>query len=103
MTLYVDSSAWYAAIDRDDVDHERAVAVLDTGEPKVSSDHVLLETWRLLAYRVGRTIADRYWAAMLEGAAHVEIVGRGDLDVAFDVRHRSDDKPFRWPTAPPSP
>jgi predicted nucleic acid-binding protein len=94
VTIYVDSSAWYAAIDRDDVDHTRAVVVLDTDEPKVSSDHVLLETWRLLAHRVGWTIADNFWQAMLGDAAHVEIVGRGDLDAALEVRQRFDDQSF---------
>lgn len=92
--MYVDSSAWYAAIDRDDADHARAVEVLDTTEPKVSSDHVLLETWRLLAHRVGWAIADDFWQTMLDGAAHVEIVGRGDLDAALKARRRFDDQSF---------
>lgn len=94
MTLYVDSSAWYAAIDRDDVDHVRAVSALETDEPKVSSDHVLLETWRLLAHRVGWTIADRFWETMLAGAAHVECVERGDLDAALHTRQRFSDQSF---------
>lgn len=94
MSLYVDSSAWYAAVDRDDVDHDRAVAVLDTDEPKVCSDHVLVETWRLLAHRVGWHIADELWATMLGGAAHVEIVGTADLANAFGVREVFPDQRF---------
>lgn len=94
MTLYVDSSAWYAAIDRDDVDHVRAVAALDTDEPMVSSDHVLLETWRLVAYRMSWTLADNFWESMLGGAAHLAIVGRGDLEVGLEARKRFADQAF---------
>lgn len=94
MSLYVDSSAWYASVDRDDVDHERAVAVLDSNEPKVSSDHVLVELWRLLAHRVGWTIADRAWVSMLAGDMHIEIVGREDLERALQIRERYPDQAF---------
>lgn len=94
MSLYVDSSAWYASIDRDDVDHGRAVSALDSDEPRVSSDHVLVETWRLLAHRVGWRIADRFWSTMLDGDVHVEIVGRRDLDDALAVRRAFPDQSF---------
>lgn len=89
-------------MDRDDVDRERAVAVLDTEEAAVCSDHVLVETWRLLARWVGWHVADRAWSVMLHGDVHVEIVGRGDLERALTPARHSEASSSHWSIAHPS-
>ena len=48
MSIFVDSSAWYAAVDRSDRHNTRAKKLLGSEEPLVTSDHVLVETWRLV-------------------------------------------------------
>ena len=57
MTVFVDTSAFYAVFDREDVSHPRAVKVwrdLLTGEPDlVTNNYVLLETCALLQSRLG--------------------------------------------------
>ncbi|MBA3795710.1 MAG: PIN domain-containing protein [Chloroflexi bacterium] len=58
-TLFVDTSAFYAAVDRGDSSHHRAITVLGARDRLLTSDHVLRETWLLLRYRLGRHVAER--------------------------------------------
>ena len=41
MSLFVDTSIWYAAADASDASNGRAKAILAAGEPLVTTDHVL--------------------------------------------------------------
>ena len=59
MSLFVDTSVWYAAADSSDISNARAKAILANSEPLVTTDHVLVETWTLLRYRVHRQAAGR--------------------------------------------
>lgn len=85
MTLFVDSSTFYAAADRGDRQHERAVAILSAGEPLVTTDHVLVEAWLLLQRRLGTAIAERFWDGLRSGAARIEPVGPADLERAWSI------------------
>lgn len=94
MSLFVDTSAWYAAADSDDVSNARAREILGTGEALVTSDHVLLETWTLLRWRIGRVAADRFWSGLRAGAAHLEMVGRADLEAGWIIAGAFPDQDF---------
>jgi len=94
VTLFVDTSAFYAAADSGDRAHERAREVLGGGEALVTSDHVLVETWILLRHRLGREAAERWWSAVREGAAQVESVGPADLEVAWGIGQAFADQDF---------
>ncbi len=48
--------------------------MLGVGDRLLTSDHVLIETWLLLRYRLGRYAAERFWAAFI-GAAGIAIAG----------------------------
>lgn len=94
MTLFVDTSAFYAAADAGDSSHGRAIAVLGAGEPLVTTDHVLVESWLLLRHRLGPDAARRFWAAIRSGAASVEPVLAADLEVAWDIGEAFEDQDF---------
>lgn len=94
MSLFVDTSAWYAAADRSDASHARARAVLGAGEALVTSDHVLVESWILLRYRLGRPAAERFWEGLRGGVAEIEPVGTGDLAVAWALGEAFPDQDF---------
>jgi len=94
VSLFVDTSAWYAAADRGDRSHARAKAFLSAGERLVTSDHVLTETWILLRHRLHRTAAERFWEGLRSGAACVETVSPADLQVAWAVGERFSDQDF---------
>jgi len=85
MSLFVDTSVWYAAADSSDLSNIRAKAILANGEPLVTTDHVLAETWTLLRYRVHRHAAERFWEGLRNGTAAIEPVGTADLEAAWQI------------------
>lgn len=94
MSLFVDTSVWYAAADRGDRSNARAKAVLGAGEDLVTSDHVLVETWTLLRWRLGREGAERFWDALRTGGAAIEPVGAADLETARAIGEAFSDQDF---------
>ena len=94
MSLFVDTSVWYAAADSTDAGNARAKAILAAGEPLVTSDHVLLETWTLLRYRIHRRAAERFWEALRSGVATIEPVGLADLEAAWQIGVSYRDQDF---------
>ena len=94
MSLFVDTSAWYAAADEGDRHNDRAKTVLGSGERLVTSDHILVETWFLLRYRLHRSAAERYWEAVRGGAAAIEVVTAADIEFAWAIGERYPDQDF---------
>ncbi|MGH7896709.1 MAG: type II toxin-antitoxin system VapC family toxin [Candidatus Binatia bacterium] len=94
MSLFVDTSAWYAAADRGDRSHARAKRILSGGEERVTSDHVLVETWLLLHHRLGRRAAERFWGGLKGGVAAIEPVMAADLEVAWSIGESFADQDF---------
>ena len=94
MTLFVDTSAFYAAADRGDRGHERSRAILSAGDELLTTDHVLAETWTLLRHRLGRDAAERFWDGIRTGAAMLECVGPADLEVAWAIGQAFPDQDF---------
>lgn len=83
MSLFVDTSIWYAAADSSDRSNLRAKAILSAGEALITSDHVLIETWTLLRYRIQRDAAEQFWHGLGSGVALVEPVSLADLETAW--------------------
>jgi predicted nucleic acid-binding protein len=94
LTLFVDTSAWYAAADAGDASNSRAKELLGQGEPLVTTDHVLVETWLLLHHRLGRRAAERFWEGIRGGAAAVEDAGVADLEAAWSIGRAFPDQDF---------
>lgn len=94
MTLFVDTSIFYAVADRDDRGNARAKAVLDVGDRVLTTDHILVETWLLMQRRLGRVVADRFWSGVRAGAIEVESVTPADLDVAWSIGESFPDQNF---------
>lgn len=94
MSLFVDTSMWYAAADSSDISNTLAKGVLSGGEPLVTTDHVLIETWTLIRHRIGRRAAERFWQGLRDGAASVETVGAADLESAWQIGLAYRDQDF---------
>lgn len=94
MSLFVDTSVWYAAADSSDAGNARAKTVLNAGEALVTTDHVLVETWTLLRYRLSRRAAERFWDGLRNGVATVEPVGPADLESAWQIGATYRDQDF---------
>jgi predicted nucleic acid-binding protein len=85
---------WYAAADRSDASNSRAKAVLAAGEPLITTDHILVETWTLIHHRLGQRAVERFWEGLRSGAATVETVGAADLDSAWEIGRSYRDQDF---------
>ena len=94
MSVFVDTSAFYAAVDAGDRSHDRATTVLTGGQQLVTTDHVLVESWLLIRARGGRSAAERFWGSLRSGLAAVETVLPGDLDVAWRIGETFPDQDF---------
>ncbi len=94
MSLFVDSSVWYAAADAGDRGNSRAKEILGKERELVTTDHVLLETWILLRHRLGRSAAERFWGSLRSGVAGVEFTAPGDLERAWAIGDAYPDQDF---------
>jgi predicted nucleic acid-binding protein len=94
VSAFVDTSAWYAAIEKSDARHERVREILEAGEPLVTTDHVLVETWLLIKARSHRSAANDFWKEIRAGAARIESTTPSDLEVAWHIGERFPDQDF---------
>lgn len=94
MSIFVDTSVWFAAADSSDLDNSRAKAILASGEPLLTTDHVLAETWTLLRSRIHRHAAERFWDGLRNGTAAIESVGPADLEAAWQIGLAYRDQDF---------
>lgn len=94
MSLFIDASVFFAAIDRGDERHASARVILERSEPFITTDHVLVEVWTLLHVRLGKDAANRFWATLRDGAVEVEHVRAVDLERAWMIGEAFADQDF---------
>jgi predicted nucleic acid-binding protein len=93
MALFVDTGVWYAAMDTGDRSHARAREVLRSQTvPLFLTDHVLCETWRLAAHRLGWGVAERFFASVRGGVAEVGAVNAVDRERAWAIGQLFNDQ-----------
>lgn len=94
MSVFVDTSAFYAAADAGDSSHERAAELLREARALVTTDHVLVESWLLMRARGSRAAAERFWGSLRAGLATIETVLPADLDAAWRIGEAFADQDF---------
>ena len=94
MSLFVDTSIWFAAADSSDASNSRAKVILSGGESLVTTDHVLIETWTLVRYRINNHAAERFWEGLRDGVASIETVNMADLETAWQIGIAYRDQDF---------
>jgi uncharacterized protein len=94
LSLFADTSALYAALDRSDRHNARAKEILAEGGRLTTTNHVLVETWRLTRVRLGRPAAEGLWGGLRAGGAAIETVLPGDLDAAWRIGEAFPDQDF---------
>ena len=85
MTVFIDSSLWFAAIVAADRHNDRAKESLSRERQRLTTDHVVIETWLLLNSRYRRDAAEQFWAEIRRGIAEVHIVTADDLEAAWAI------------------
>jgi uncharacterized protein len=94
LSVFVDTSVWFAAAVARDHDNARAKSILQSTWDHVTTDHVVVETWLLLNSRYRREVAEGFLEHLLQGAVHVEIVTAADLQAARAIGTRFPDQAF---------
>lgn len=95
MSVFIDTSVWFAAANiRDRYNRQAKTILADLGESAILTDHILVETWGLLNSRVHREAAERFWLNIRRGAATIEKVIPADLEVAWAIGEIFPDQNF---------
>jgi predicted nucleic acid-binding protein len=94
LSVFVDSSVWFAAVVARVRSNARAKSVLRTTANHVTTDHVLVETWLLLNSRYRRQIAEGFWENVRSAHVHVEFISPADLENAWAIGEAFADQDF---------
>jgi predicted nucleic acid-binding protein len=94
LSIFVDTSVWFAAAVSRDHDNIRAKSILASTQDHVTTDHVLIESWLLLNSRYRRDAAEGFWARIRQSGVNVEVVTTADLEVAWSIGESFRDQAF---------
>ncbi|KAB2849715.1 MAG: PIN domain-containing protein [Hyphomicrobiaceae bacterium] len=94
VTVFIDSSVWFATANIRDGHNARAKTILTQNSRRLTTDHVLVETWLLLNSRVHRRAAEGFWEGVRRGACAVEKVASADLEAAWAIGLAFPDQDF---------
>lgn len=94
--VFVDSSAWYAISSTADACHERAFELLGAHAGRLfTTDHILVETWRLARSRTFRRAADQLVTHIVEDRiAEVLTATPDDISTALRIGKAFGDQDF---------
>jgi predicted nucleic acid-binding protein len=90
----VDTSVWFAAANIRDNYNNRAKRLLSDIAVPLLTDHILMETWRLLNIRVHRHAAENFWLGVRRGTAELAKVTAADLETAWAIGEAFPDQEF---------
>ncbi len=97
-TIFVDTSAWYATVDKSDRDHMAAVAkIQNLGRPLLTSNYIFDETLTLLKTKLGPTIAVQFGEKLWnQEVATLIRISEKDEDMAWKLFLKYEDKGFSF-------
>ena len=72
----------------------RAKTILTSGEPLVTTDHVLVETWMLLQRRIRNGARGVDLGRIAKRGGYIEPVGLADLEAAWQIGLSLDGQDF---------
>jgi predicted nucleic acid-binding protein len=93
MTVFVDTSAWFAAVNLKDRHHERASTLVAAEDRLITSTFVLVETWLYCKARSPSPLR-RNSAIIRAGAAALEQETMSDLEHAWRMPSMFEDQSF---------
>jgi uncharacterized protein len=92
--IFVDSSAWFAAVNSRDRHHVRATELLaSVHSGLVTSDFVLVETWLLINSRISFTTAEQFISGVRSNC-RIESIGAEDWRRASEIASAFPDQTF---------
>lgn len=94
MSVFVDSSAWFAAANIKDRNNAAAKRLLGGLTNLITTDHVLVESWLIMQRHIHRRAAKGYWEGTRKGLAVIEKVELVDLEAAWVIGQAFPDQDF---------
>jgi predicted nucleic acid-binding protein len=94
VSVFIDTSVWFAAANIRDRHNARAKKVLTSITGLVLTDHVLVETWGLINNKLHRDAAEQFWKRIRAGIAALEKVTPADLEAAWAIGETFADQQF---------
>jgi uncharacterized protein len=95
VTIFVDSSAWFAAVFAKEAHSDAAKRILSEEKAGlVTTDHVVVETWLLLKNRFGQAAAETFCQRVMRGWCRIEVATHDDLRAAEVIRATFADQRF---------
>lgn len=94
MSVFVDSSAWFALVVARDRHNSRAKAIIQGEAEHITTDHVVIETWLLLNARYHRQAADLFWERIRTRRVQIEHVSAADFEAAWSIGKIFPDQNF---------
>jgi predicted nucleic acid-binding protein len=94
LSIFVDSSVWFALANARDQFNSRAKSIIRREKEHVTTDHIVVETWLLLNSRFHRHAADTFWERIRHGPVHVEHITPADMEAAWAVGEAFPDQAF---------
>ncbi|HZY41863.1 MAG TPA: PIN domain-containing protein [Anaerolineae bacterium] len=97
MNIFVDTGAFYALADTDDVHHAEATESYTGGfgaHHFFTGDYVIIETWLLIRNKLSRPTAMTFWQSIRAGVVGVLHVMPDDVERAWRICERFADQDF---------
>lgn len=92
--IFVDSSAWFAAVNRRDRYHRRAVELLSAHAPLVTWHLVVVETWLLINSRIDFATAEQFFQGIWGGDCELAPITVDDWHLASTIADHFSDQTF---------
>lgn len=96
--MFVDTSAFYALADQSDRNHRLArdyyYEMIIGKKRLLTTDHVLVECWFLIASKLGRDKALAFWGGLRSGIVSIMPVQNSDLEAAHRILAEFADQDF---------
>src|SRR5216110_2666146 len=94
LMIFVDSSGWFAAVNRRDRHHPRATELLASHAPLVTSDLIVVETWLLINSRIDFGTAERFFRGVTNGSCEILRIREDDWRQSSTIASRFPDQTF---------
>lgn len=94
MSVFIDSSVWFATASVRDRNNADAKSTLSTVTAPITTDHVIVETWLLLNSRYRFEVAELFWRQVRTGVVEIANVGAVDIERAWTIGQSFPDQTF---------
>jgi uncharacterized protein len=94
MTVFIDSSVWFASVSMKDLGNSKAKSILSTASGLLTTELVVAETWSLLFRKFHWLAAERFWGGLRTSGVCIEKVLPPHYEHAWMIGSSFTDQEF---------